>query len=214
MFCLFCSKETSNKKYCSISCANKVNNVRFPKKKANDKTCKQCGNSYRRRKSDYCSDICSPCPRVDWAIRTVGEMKSAVPSWRAGIREQARRLYLDLYKPSGCVICGWHYHCEVAHIIAITVFPDSWTIANVNDPRNLMYLCQNDHALLDSDETLDLFIDRATRADCVYAAVLARERFSHTRECLDYFLSASWTQEAVMNEIFGDGKIPFTNLGR
>lgn len=58
MFCLTCSQETNNKKFCSRSCSATYNNTgrRRHGKPAN--SCKVCGNTTGSSSQKYCSSVC------------------------------------------------------------------------------------------------------------------------------------------------------------
>lgn len=56
--CPVCSKETTNPKFCSSSCAATHNNTVKPKRVKQYNVCTTCGNQHTRPK--YCSDSCNP----------------------------------------------------------------------------------------------------------------------------------------------------------
>ena len=56
--CFNCSKETTNPKFCSSSCAATHNNTVKPKRIKQYKICPTCGTQHSRSK--YCSDNCNP----------------------------------------------------------------------------------------------------------------------------------------------------------
>jgi hypothetical protein len=100
--------------------------------------------------------VCDECNTniVDWSKRTMKEMREA-PSYQvnARIRSLARKLYRNSDCPKYCICCGYAKYYEVCHVIAISDFPDTALVSEVNSLDNLMALCPNchwefDHGLL------------------------------------------------------------------
>lgn len=74
-------------------------------------------------------------------------------SYFSKIRVQARKIYHDNYEYK-CSVCGYNTIVEVAHIKAVSSFPEDTLVAEVNSLDNLIGLCPNhhwemDHGLLD-----------------------------------------------------------------
>lgn len=145
--CSFCGNTTTNPKYCSRSCAAKVNNSRTPKRKL-EGVCAHCSNPTQKRRK-----WCAPC----WATHrgvldmTLGEAiyqnlhrASAFGLVRARARtsEKAKRV-------RSCESCGWTAHTEVCHVRPIGSFPLSTLISEINSDSNLKILCPNCHWLHD-----------------------------------------------------------------
>lgn len=142
--CPNCSADTTNPKFCSISCATIFNNTRRPLK---EKPCKRCGNPIERVTPWKKRKLCNTCRQqltVDPAT-TIGEIKKAAKYQRSSfIRNDARRVYFSS-NPKECRHCGYDKHVEVCHKKAIKSFPDDTLLVTVNDPSNLVGLCPNHH---------------------------------------------------------------------
>lgn len=82
------------------------------------------------------------------------------PSWLSGyIRIYNRSWNQDLSKKA-CQKCGYINHVELSHIKAISSFPKTATLGEVNDPGNILILCPNhhweyDHGLITLSDILD-----------------------------------------------------------
>lgn len=78
-----------------------------------------------------------------------------------GIRSEARRILKNAGIEKKCCICGFDVVVEVHHIRAVTDFPFSATLSEVNAISNLLYLCPNHHVMVDkgliSAEDLDKY---------------------------------------------------------
>lgn len=73
---------------------------------------------------------------------TIAEVKATKKSrWTHHVRWFARQYN----KFDKCAVCEYTNHVEVAHIKAVSSFPDTATIREVNDPSNLVGLCPNHH---------------------------------------------------------------------
>jgi len=87
-----------------------------------------------------------------WLTKTIGQLKEEHTNkhkrpWTDRVRSYARATYSD---KSPCVNCQYSLHVEVCHKQAIVDFPDSSTIADVNHPDNILFLCRNCHWEFDS----------------------------------------------------------------
>jgi predicted restriction endonuclease len=66
------------------------------------------------------------------------------PSWKfAEVRGHARKAHAHLLKR--CQVCGYDNHVELAHIIALSKWPLSATLNEVNAAGNILLLCPNHH---------------------------------------------------------------------
>jgi len=140
--CQCCNKETINYKYCSKSCAAKINN-KVPKRKAKIWRCKICNIQIQSRRT-YC-DSCNP-NIIDWSAVTYGETKTKRKyQVNSRIRELGRNAYKKSNRPQKCAICNYDKHYEVHHIKSISSFPDSSFISEINDLDNLVALCPTHH---------------------------------------------------------------------
>lgn len=163
--------EARRKKFCNHSCAARYNNrgvnrhggrQRVIRKRTGK--CERCdceiryrdrGAGYVRRK--YC-DVCVPLVAVESRGQSLVESSekeelrkrsSNWTSYRASISNHARKIYAQSDRPSMCAICGYDRHVDICHKRPVSEFPDSATIAEVNDIDNLVALCKNHHWELD-----------------------------------------------------------------
>lgn len=93
------------------------------------------------------SETCRPCGMVrkrERALdRTVAQVKAENKSkrWTDHVRYFSR----VMYEFNCCDICGYDKHVEVAHIIDVSLWPDTATIREINAPENVRGLCPNHH---------------------------------------------------------------------
>jgi len=101
--CPVCGKETRNPKFCSRSCAARVNNIRAPKRRLAGR-CWVCECPIPRR-NKYCSEH-RPDPRLDRSqpIRAVADGSDHSACRHARLRQDARRHYLAAC-PHRCIQC-------------------------------------------------------------------------------------------------------------
>lgn len=146
-YCLFCNKETNNKKYCSRTCANTHTNTLFPKRKPTKK-CKTC-NKVSSFRGIYCSKECNPkIIKIKGTLQDVLYTTHHKSSAFAYVRENARRVAKNLGFTK-CSKCGYDKHFEVCHIKPISEFPLDTPISEINNSKNLIPLCPNCHWELD-----------------------------------------------------------------
>lgn len=123
------------RKFCNHSCAATFYNPRRPirrslcvvcqknprKKKGNGKTCESCFDKYKNRLGNL----------------TKGETNAR------SIRNHAR----VVAKPEGksCNKCGYSKHVEVCHRKAVSLFPKTALVKEINSFDNLILLCPNCH---------------------------------------------------------------------
>lgn len=156
--CLLCGKETSNPKFCSKSCSAKSNN-RTPKRKLS-RTCSKCSNLIRNWRSTLCeehfqneqmnkSDFIKNLTIADYSNRdSVKHLHKS--SQFAHIRGLNRTWNKELTKLP-CKICGYSKHVELAHIKAISSFPETAKLSEVNSKDNVVQLCPNCHWEFDNN---------------------------------------------------------------
>lgn len=144
MNCLNCNQETPNPKFCSMSCAAKYNNKKYPKRIKIQPICTNCGKPKARKysRTKFCK-LCRPRYGQDMTLREAKYDKTKNPfSVYALVRGRARTIMSHI---KACQKCGYHKHVEVAHIKAVATFSDDTLISVVNDPSNLLVLCPNCH---------------------------------------------------------------------
>ena len=141
--CLHCGTITANAKYCSRSCANRVNGGLFPSRKRLARQCKHCGTELKTRRTTC--DRCNPS-FVDWQTVSLQQLKSkALQQYAAQIRSLARVAYRKSSRPKACALCSYNMHYEVCHIKPIRNFLPNDSVAIVNALDNLVALCPNHH---------------------------------------------------------------------
>ena len=141
--CLHCGTRTANAKYCSRSCANRVNGRLFPSRQRILRSCKHCGTALQTRRTTC--DSCNPS-LVDWRMVQLQELKAkALQQYAAQIRSLARVAYRKSSRPKACAVCSYDVHYEVCHIKPIREFLPTNFVADVNRLNNLVALCPNHH---------------------------------------------------------------------
>lgn len=150
--CLNCSKETTNKKFCSRRCAAIVTN-KTPKRKTTKK-CSQCDlivrnyrtvlcerhyQDYLTSRKDYVQNLTiseyteRPCIKRLHASSKFAHIRGLCRSWNKNKAQLP------------CHVCGYSRHVELAHIRPLTSFPPTALIKEVNSPDNVVQLCPNCH---------------------------------------------------------------------
>ena len=149
--CYLCGKDTHNPKYCSSSCAAKVNNALLPKRQISVKKCKYCDEVVHKHRSRLCAlhflqdqpEYLQTLTLADYCEREC--IKKLHPSSKfAHIRNHGRTQHHDLLQ-NPCYSCGYSKHVELCHIKALSSFPLTATIAEVNHINNVVQLCPNCH---------------------------------------------------------------------
>jgi len=159
--CENCKKEVNKSKtelkrsknhFCTRSCAATFNNRGKNKRSPLARTCKVCQQKYENRKGYRSQAFCPKCRSAVVPTRTVtiGEYRTRVsvrdkhPSW---LHSHVRTLNKSWNRRLGtsCQRCEYSIHVELAHIKAISSFPNSAILGEVNSPDNLLVLCRNCH---------------------------------------------------------------------
>lgn len=145
--CINCNQKTDNPKFCSRSCSAQYTNKQRGKDsyRQPEGSCRTCGVGIITRKT-WC-DACQPATKK----KTLGEYRERTsvqgkhPSWvHSHVRQFCRSWNKDLItKP--CANCGYDKHVELCHIKAVSSFPDSALLEEVNHPDNVIQLCRNCH---------------------------------------------------------------------
>lgn len=173
--CLTCGTEVFRREtevrgnvFCNSSCAATYNNTVAPKRekgihyvngkktkapalKTKDGVC-SCGKPMWRQ-STQCNQCRTNAMKEkadeDYLAKTFGDFKASANNVshiyyiyiRAGSRRIAKRRGMEKV----CKVCGYDTYAELCHIKDISKFPDEATMAEVNSPENLVYLCPNHH---------------------------------------------------------------------
>lgn len=155
MNCLYCNKETNNPKFCSRSCAVTYSNKKNPKRKLTRK-CLQCENRVKSYRHTRCEEHWSLFKKTKYKDKTLEEyqnlnsVKGKHSSWKnAHIRILNRHWNKDKTNLP-CAKCGYDKHVELCHIKAITDFPITAKIGDINAADNVIQLCPNCHWEMDN----------------------------------------------------------------
>ncbi len=141
--CLNCQTSTVNPKFCSVSCAAKLNNRLKPKRQKSG-SCVICRTTISKR-NKYCRN-CISTLRVDETTVKISNLHNIRKYQRnSRIRQFARAKYLKSDLPKQCAICGYHNHFEICHKQAINSFSPDTLLSLVNSLTNLVELCPNHH---------------------------------------------------------------------
>jgi predicted RNA-binding Zn-ribbon protein involved in translation (DUF1610 family) len=163
--CCHCGSFTKNRKFCSRSCAAKLNNVASPKRERKQRFCASCGREleWKRHGQTFCpkcsDERASPLTRVSrlsldeikhLTLKIIQERygagKSLGKNRNATVRYYANVLNRDLKQKFGrCQVCNYNVHVELCHIKPIKDFDEESTLEEINGETNLLVLCPNHH---------------------------------------------------------------------
>ena len=161
--CLHCGAATANAKYCSRSCANRVNGRLYPSRKRMVRSCKHCGTELLARRTTC--DGCNPS-FVDWQTVSLQQLKAkALQQYAAQIRSLARVAYRKSTRLKACAVCGYDMHYEVCHIKPINEFEPTDFVSAVNTLSNLVALCPNHHWELDHGHLATILLLAVTKSE-------------------------------------------------
>jgi hypothetical protein len=124
-------RDIRKKRFCSLSCAAKYNNARHPKRKKKVEQTKE-----------------KPDLVTVFGTITKSELFARAKNWQSArnqIRDHAGNVFRGLNMPSGCSRCNYQHHAEVCHLRAVSDFPGTSTLNEINAPENLVALCPNCH---------------------------------------------------------------------
>lgn len=176
--CGFCNKiieikekekvrEVKRKKFCNQSCAAKINNEEYHKRKKLRRIVFKFICTRNKSKNNEIVKILKE--RIKKLIKeklvivikirrnekfhylsgTKKELFDKYKSWqgaRGKIQQHARYIYNNSNNPKKCINCGYDNHYEVCHKKAVSEFDDNANIINeINNIDNLMALCPNHH---------------------------------------------------------------------
>jgi hypothetical protein len=146
--------------FCSRSCAVTYNNLTKSKNgKLKPYYCKYCYKliatgwqelSTKNNTKTTCQE-CNP-NYTNWSTINIKDFKQqfkSIHQFNSRIRSLARSLYKKHNKKLMCQNCNYNLHCEICHIKPISSFPDTTSVADINNIDNLICLCRNCHWELD-----------------------------------------------------------------
>jgi hypothetical protein len=159
--CLYCGKMilpkngekpciAKSKKFCDHSCSAKYSNsrrIRNEKNRGGKTICVCCGNTKTR------NSVCTVCQIEQKSQITKQEIFKNLKNWqtaRSTIRKHATRVFERSTKQKICFICGYSNYIEICHIKAVSKFPETATLGEINAIENLVALCPNHHKELDN----------------------------------------------------------------
>lgn len=129
-----------SKSFCSHRCRGlywaahgRLNPSPLQRKKT--KRCPKCGRPILAARK-HCRD-CFDKMQFAFEFRMKAEVSRRQISGHA--RSKAK------VEDAACEACGYSKHAEVAHIKAVSDFPSTATLAEINAPSNLLRLCPNCH---------------------------------------------------------------------
>ena len=147
--CLCCNqflKSRYQNKFCSTSCAAKINNKLYIKRKKLYGTCIHCSKPTDLKRIKTCNDCIEMgkhkkcgCNFKDLTLKQVLMRKGRY----AAIREHSLRLYRKISK--SCMVCGYNKHVEICHKKPIYKFSLNTRVEKINDIQNIIFLCPNCH---------------------------------------------------------------------
>jgi hypothetical protein len=115
--------------------------------------CLSCGVEFEayKPKLRFCSRPCAARFKSSHSVmgsRTKKDLFSSRKNWqsaRSSIRKHAAAIWERSGNKLKCSKCGYSNYVEIAHLKAVSEFPDDATIAQINDLNNLVALCPNHH---------------------------------------------------------------------
>jgi len=147
--------EKRSNSFCSRSCSASHANTSNPKRKRKERFCKDCGKSFvfvGTQRTKFCPGCQQRRKKAKENLKhmTLAECSSRPsvankhPSWRwAYVRVLNRRWNAHLI--TSCAVCGYSRHVELCHRKAISSFPETATLAEVNAESNNVALCPTHH---------------------------------------------------------------------
>lgn len=156
--CAACDNITTNPKYCSSSCAAKVNGSLFPKKTKyrRPRICRICDASFFCSPTHKVFKLCQAC-LPQWRDGSINKntrlgaflrapsVKNKHPSWKSAYVRMFNRIWNKHMLHLPCRKCSYFKHVELCHVRDITSFPLSTPVGIVNAESNIIQLCRNCH---------------------------------------------------------------------
>ena len=160
--CMSCGNKTTNPKFCSRSCAAKVNNRGVNRHATKVGQCLNCSERLRSSRSKFCNAECQHNYERDSYIRR----------WLAGQetggsdKHVSNRVRHYLYSLHGrkCWLCGWAEVNPKTLVVPVQIDHIDGDAGN-NSPDNLRLLCPNCHSLTENFGSLNTGNGRKWRRD-------------------------------------------------
>lgn len=139
MLCKTCNKETTNPKYCSLSCSAKYNNT----KRTKIRYCTRCNNQIEGKSPN--KKLCYSCRYPDKSLAELLYDKGHRSNVYSHVRSKARLCARKFGLLDRCNVCGYSKHVEACHIKPISTYKPKTMISVINSRENLIGLCPNCH---------------------------------------------------------------------
>lgn len=145
--CKFCETQfesrDSRRLFCSRSCSAKYSNKfgNRPKSQNRRPCATGCGREVRNKGTVHCL-LCKSRIRHEQA----GALRKSEVS-RERISAHARRVLKQSL--ASCLVCGYSFAVEAAHIRPVKSFSENTLVSDMNKEDNLLPLCPNHHLEFD-----------------------------------------------------------------
>jgi hypothetical protein len=138
------STRADKQKHTCSKCSTEYYLIKNHKSK---KLCQQCKSSRTIKQVHASSSQIKLMTLEDYISRE--SIKNKHPSWKFSHVRVFNRSWNNTLTKMPCQVCGYDKHVELAHIKAVSDFPETATLGEINDPDNMLVLCRNHHWELD-----------------------------------------------------------------
>ena len=108
--------------------------------------CLVCGERCRNSRSNLCKVHNLSLIMHKRGLLSISEMPESKGRHKfQSVRNHAHRVAESCEAEKVCSVCGYDTYVELCHIKPISSFPGSALLNEVNNPKNLTYLCPNHH---------------------------------------------------------------------
>lgn len=151
--CINCNKETTNPKFCSRSCAAKINNVLYVKRKL-DRKCLDCDKIVSNHRKYRCEEhlrIYKELRYQSYKNKTLEEYHSLLSvkgkhsSWLNSHVRILNRMWNKELTKLPCANCRYDKHVELCHRKEVSSYPKTAKLGTINAKSNNIQLCRNCH---------------------------------------------------------------------